>query len=599
MTKPRARLPGDDVDASGAVDPATSRLGAVHHPPRAEANAPTAADGTTPLCKLHMRGKPCVRGAACEFAHVPLAERRACWTFARYGVCHRDLERDRDPDAPECWFPHPPAPPARARLAIQCELGASERVASRCRDLLGPDAVVDAARADLSRSGECVLLVRGPDEHEHEREREAEAGAPGASSRATAADLRRLTADPHMLASTRRVYPLEGGHASTTIPYDTFDALVDALRAYVPATLNVAAAAVPGGRARARARCFPKSATEAVAKALGSESNEGRRRFDMCAGGGDATHALDVVCVAGRAYVSVWAYGDVPERMTSLDEARGAANSPSAPSTSPADSAPPISAPPDSALPVDSAPPVVSAPHVVSAPPPGVATWDDLVNHAERVKTHRRTRRALCRAFFKMEEAASRGGVDVGAGWRCVDVGASPGGWTQWLTRRLAEAEAEMGDRDDGSVETADRSGRGHVWSVDPGALTLDPWPKNATHVAAKGEDAAEAIRADAARLGLDERPLRLLVCDANVPPKEVSDILLHLARALGLAKGGWVVTTFKNFCKGYAEWRAHIAAAEQKFRDAGFENPTTFHLFSNCAQEMTMVAKYTGEGLA
>ena len=60
----------------------------------------------------------------------------------------------------------------------------------------------------------------------------------------------------------------------------------------------------------------------------------------------------------------------------------------------------------------------------------------------------------------------------------------------------------------------------------------------------------------------MDERPLRLLVCDANVPPKEVSDILLHLARALGLAKGGWVVTTFKNFCKGYAEWRAHIAAA-------------------------------------
>ena len=574
MTKPRARLPGDDVDASGAVDPATSRLGAVHHPPRAEANAPTAADGT-PLCKLHMRGKPCVRGVACEFAHVPLAERRACWTFSRYGVCHRDLDRDRDPDAPECWFPHPPAPPARARLAIQCELGASERVASRCRDLIGPDAVVDAARADLSRSGECVLLVRGPDEHEHE------AGAPSASSRsrAAAADLRRLTADPHMLASTRRVYPLEGGHASTSIPYETFDALVDALRAYVPATLNAVAAAVPSGRARARARCFPKSATRAVAKALesGSESESTReeRRFDMCAGSGDATHALDVVCVAGRAYVSVWAYGDVPERKPSLG--RSATSSDSAPS----ESAPFNSAPFD------------------SAPPTGIATWDDLVNHAERVKTRRRSRRAACRAFFKMEEAAARGGIVVGAGWRCVDVGASPGGWTQWLTRRLAEAEGALHDRDGDSVETAARSGRGHVWSVDPGALTLDPWPRNATHLAVKGEDAAEAIRADAARLGLDERPLRLLVCDANVAPKKVADILLRLARDLGLAKGGWVVTTFKNFCKGYAEWREHVAAAEQTFRDAGFENPTTFHLFSNCAQEKTMVAKYTGEGLA
>ena len=100
--------------------------------------------------------------------------------------------------------------------------------------------------------------------------------------------------------------------------------------------------------------------------------------------------------------------------------------------------------------------------------PTGIATWDDLVNHAERVKTRRRSRRAACRAFFKMEEAAARGGIVVGAGWRCVDVGASPGGWTQWLTRRLAEAEAALHDRDGDSVETAARSGRGHVWSVDP-----------------------------------------------------------------------------------------------------------------------------------
>ena len=171
MTKPRARLPGDDADASGAVDPATSRLGAVHHPPRAEANAPTAADGT-PLCKLHMRGKPCVRGVACEFAHVPLAERRACWTFSRYGVCHRDLDRDRDPDAPECWFPHPRHLP---RVRVSPSSANSARPSESPRDAetsAGPDAVVDAARADLSRSGECVLLVRGPDEHEHE------AGAP-------------------------------------------------------------------------------------------------------------------------------------------------------------------------------------------------------------------------------------------------------------------------------------------------------------------------------------------------------------------------------------------------------------------------------------
>eukprot|EP00959_Pyramimonas_sp_CCMP1952_P153341 3207887-Pyramimonas_sp.AAC.1 len=55
------------------------------------------------------------------------------------------------------------------------------------------------------------------------------------------------------------------------------------------------------------------------------------------------------------------------------------------------------------------------------------------------------------------------------ADWMCADVGASPGGWTQFLSQRLLMAGA------DDQREAAEAGRRplptGHVWGIDPGKV--------------------------------------------------------------------------------------------------------------------------------
>jgi hypothetical protein len=54
------------------------------------------------------------------------------------------------------------------------------------------------------------------------------------------------------------------------------------------------------------------------------------------------------------------------------------------------------------------------------------------------------------------------------------------------------------------------------------------------------------------------------------------------------------LITTFKNFCKGHGEWERQIEAATGLLEDTGYAGARVFHLFSNCAQEKTLVARYS-----
>jgi len=98
----------------------------------------------------------------------------------------------------------------------------------------------------------------------------------------------------------------------------------------------------------------------------------------------------------------------------------------------------------------------------------------------------------ICRAFFKLEEALERARVPLRSDWLCVDVGSSPGGWTQSLARRLklaalAEAEAD----EEGLVRQ-----RGHVWAVDPGVLEPAAHGSNVTRLPMIAQEAVEALHA-------------------------------------------------------------------------------------------------------
>jgi hypothetical protein len=527
-----------------------------------------------------MRGKAC--RSDCAYAHDPPSLRQPCWTFARYGVCPRDVAREKDPEATPCWFPHNPAsaasPEKRPHLALQCELGVADRVARRCRDLLGEDAVVDAARLNLARAADCVIFVRSGAMDDR-----TIGGTNDASDGGVFSAARALARDPHLMATLKRAYcvsvdgvdPADAhGAGSISVTGDSRESLLRAVSAAVPELLRGVAARTRGGGAPkkmlVKARCFPRWAAPATYAGI-EPSTDDARLFEPTAK--HATHVLDVVCARNRATLTLWpaeaveaaseTREDVDEDETSKkkrdgdgdddDDAKKAFVSRLGSST------------------------VLPYPTV---PPRRLATLEYLVaQHCERVKEARAEKKPMCRAYFKLEEAADRASLPISAEWKCVDVGAAPGGWTQWISDRLVSATE--GDREENA-----HSECGGVWAVDPGNLELSPFPANVTHVQKK----AELAVADGS---VPRNDVSLLVCDANGSPELVTNILLEAKPAL--RRGAFLVTTFKNFCRGYVEWRRQMAEARKRFKREGFEETAFFHSFANCAQEFTYVARFTG----
>ena len=598
MTKARARAADDEGDdLSCPSDPVLACLGPVRPAPRELHCSPAAADGT-PACKLFMRGKACK--ADCAYAHDPPSLRPPCWTFERYGVCPRDVLREKDPEATPCWFPHTPReafdsqkPEKQPHLALQCELGVADRVAARCRDLLGADAVVDAARLNLARAADCLLFVRSaPDVRRGRKEALSDNGF------GVFAAARALARDPHLMATLKRAYcvSVDGvasadthGAGSISVAGDSRESTLRAVRAAVPELLRGVAAGARAGREReekrkgkmiekkmlVKARCFPRWAAPATHAAL-EPSAEDARWFEPIAK--HATHVLDVVCHRNRATLTLW-----PAEAVEAPAKRGGGDDAEARENAERDA--PLSSDwkrvsdvvhdvvqDELARTTDST--VLPYP---TLPPPHVATLEYLIaQHCERVKEARASKKPMCRAYFKLEEAADRAGVPLSSGWQCVDVGAAPGGWTQWISDRLTATATERGK------DTFNSAGR--VWAVDPGDLELRPFPTNVAHVKKK----AELAVADGS---VPANDVSLLVCDANGSPELVTSILLEAKPTL--RNGAYLVTTFKNFCRGYVEWRRQMSAARARFANEGFTEMAFFHSFANCAQEFTYVARF------
>ena len=587
MTKARARAADDEGDENASPsDPVLACLGPVRPAPRELHCSPTAADGT-PACKLFMRGKAC--RADCAYAHDPPSLRPPCWTFARYGVCPRDIAREKDPEATPCWFPHAPSEPPSAEkqphLALQCELGVADRVAARCRDLLGEDAVVDAARLNLARAADCLVFVRNaPDvrraaqSQSLDRAEKQSFGVFGAA--------RALARDPHLLATLKRAYcvSVDGvssadAHVSGSISVagDSRESLLRAVRAAVPELLRGVAAKKTAPAPRdskskmlVKARCFPRWAAPAAYAGIKPSTADDAMVFEPTAK--RPTHVLDVVCARNRASLTLWPAEAVETDHLETGREESAFEK-SAKSERRAGGHPLVS---EDSLSVTSST-VLPYPNVPSR---STATLEYLIAlHCERVKEARAAKRPMCRAYFKLEEAADRARLPLKADWKCVDVGAAPGGWTQWMSDRLTRLKSVTCDA---SPERTD--GGGFVWAVDPGVLELSPFPSNVAHVQKK----AELAVADGS---VPARDVSLLVCDANGSPELVSDILLEAKPAL--RPGAYLVTTFKNFCRGYVEWRRQMTAARARFRREGFEEMAFFHSFANCAQEFTYVARF------
>ena len=170
---------------------------------------------------------------------------------------------------------------------------------------------------------------------------------------------------------------------------------------------------------------------------------------------------------------------------------------------------------------------------------------------------------AVCRAFFKLREASDVWGLDAVLGGAVVDVGASPGGWSQVCL----EAGARL------------------VAAVDPGALDAAlraAYPTRLVHVNA---------RVEACDLGVLETNFDAVVCDANAHPAAALRALEKTVLPF-LKRGAALVLTLKQ--PSSANKRAGDLAEVRAVLDAlHFVQPKDAWLWANGRKERTLHALY------
>lgn len=188
---------------------------------------------------------------------------------------------------------------------------------------------------------------------------------------------------------------------------------------------------------------------------------------------------------------------------------------------------------------------------------------------------------SVCRAFYKLSEvlhedpsirttlsAATETGV-------CIDIGASPGGWTDLLSRHARVIAIDPGEI---SAEIVSRANVTHL------RMMLDSDETSATRL-------REALR-PAARASV-------VVCDANIAPATAASLVSSLAARDLLLPGSKLVLTLKAQAKvrsksGERVRRAHEAEAVAAL-GRGFGDVTVRHLFANTQHESTLTATFVG----
>jgi len=166
---------------------------------------------------------------------------------------------------------------------------------------------------------------------------------------------------------------------------------------------------------------------------------------------------------------------------------------------------------------------------------------------------------ALCRAMYKIKEATVRCNVPLQADWTTLDLGASPGGWVQYLAQHV-----------------------GKVVAVDPGEVALPAHGMaEVVHIKRLSEDAMEEI--------VQHGPYQLLCSDMNVHPEKAAGIMATLAPHL--VPRGFLVLTLKFVMKGK---RNEEKMQEQAISTLGtyFDHFEIIWLFSNQSGEKTLLAR-------
>jgi 23S rRNA (cytidine2498-2'-O)-methyltransferase len=167
---------------------------------------------------------------------------------------------------------------------------------------------------------------------------------------------------------------------------------------------------------------------------------------------------------------------------------------------------------------------------------------------------------ALCRAMYKIKEACCRGDVPIKSEWRALDLGASPGGWSQYLAT----------------------AGVARVVAVDPGLVEIALEHKDVVrHIPALAQDALHELDR--------EGPYNLICSDMNMHPEAAARVMLSAAHLV--VPGGYLFLTIK-FVKRGKKAEEEMTRQEMEVLQGEFEGMRLMWLFANQGGEKTLIAR-------
>jgi len=197
-------------------------------------------------------------------------------------------------------------------------------------------------------------------------------------------------------------------------------------------------------------------------------------------------------------------------------------------------------------------------------------------------KSRKHANKALCLAYFKLEEAIRRVGIPVRPEWKCVDIGAAPGGWSQVLCENHLRVSDQNGE-----------GGKGVCVAVDPAEMRFDhPNLRHVKQLACASEAFLQDLRGALSLEGSGSDPpqVNMVVCDANINPLSAATVLLAL-RPLQSDKEFWAVISLKNFCGKKKKYERITKEVAQQLESQGYACEI-IHLFANSAFEKTLICK-------
>ncbi|MFB6088241.1 MAG: FtsJ-like methyltransferase family protein [Candidatus Aenigmatarchaeota archaeon] len=160
------------------------------------------------------------------------------------------------------------------------------------------------------------------------------------------------------------------------------------------------------------------------------------------------------------------------------------------------------------------------------------------------------------RSYYKLKEAVNRFNIDLKSDWTVLDIGASPGGWTEYLSDKV-----------------------GKVVSVDPGKMKIEG--DNIIHIPEMVEDCTEELE--------EHAPFDMVVSDINQNPVEYSEILKPVYHML--KDSGPLVSTIKLVYRGGEKKKKLIEETREEL-GKDFKDIDIDWLFSNTKLERTLFAK-------